>query len=107
MSMTPEELRARMPPATMRKLRGYQGLVVLFMLLLLVCAAFTVVESATFARAAFSPPLAPTYDVFKRPVLAIFGVGVFASTGVNWCRVRITKLIDDALLRSLENEAGT
>lgn len=95
-----------MPPAIMWKLRGYQRFVVLFMLLLLACAAFTVVEFATFARAAFSPPPAPTYAVLTRPVPAISGVGVFASTGVGWYRARITKLIDDALLRSLEDEAG-
>lgn len=104
-TMTPDELRARMPPATMRKLRLYQGLMVFLAVVLLACGVVVAGEFVVVARAALLSPRAPAPDAVTTRLFVAIGGAALATAGLNGCRVRLTELISDALRQSLKKDA--
>ena len=104
LTMTPEDLRARLSPATMRRVRGYQVRAALFLLLLLVCLALGAVEIVTLFRVVLVPSTTPLPGIFTTSQLMILGSAVLANMGISWCRSKTTLLIDEALEQSLNED---
>lgn len=105
MTMTPDELRARMPPATMRKLRRYQGLMIFLAVVLLACGVVVAGEFIVVARAALLSSRAPAPDAVTTRLFVGMGGAALATAGLSGCRVRLTKLISNALRQSLKKDA--